>query len=77
EDGGAGQESADTAWGDAVERQMAPALVFNATSQMQLMQEEIFGPILPVISYDRLDDVVSAINAGPRPLALYWFGRDE
>ncbi|WFF79820.1 aldehyde dehydrogenase family protein [Delftia tsuruhatensis] len=77
EDGGASQEGADMAWGDAVERQMAPALVFNATSQMQLMQEEIFGPILPVISYDRLDDVVSAINAGPRPLALYWFGRDE
>ncbi|MGV2482479.1 UNVERIFIED_CONTAM: aldehyde dehydrogenase family protein, partial [Salmonella enterica subsp. enterica serovar Weltevreden] len=60
EDGGASQEGADMAWGDAVERQMAPALVFNATSQMQLMQEEIFGPILPVISYDRLDDVVSA-----------------
>ena len=77
EDGGAGREGADAAWGDAVERQMAPALVFNATSQMQLMQEEIFGPILPVISYDRLDDVVAALNGGPRPLALYWFGRDE
>ncbi|WP_027016859.1 coniferyl aldehyde dehydrogenase [Comamonas composti] len=66
-----------SAWGDAVERQMVPALVFDATAQMQLMQEEIFGPILPVISYERLDDVIHAINAGPRPLALYWFGRDE
>lgn len=66
-----------TAWGDAVERQMAPALVFGATGQMQLMQEEIFGPILPVISYERLDDVIGAINASPRPLALYWFGHNE
>jgi coniferyl-aldehyde dehydrogenase len=43
---------------------------------MQLMQEEIFGPILPVISYERLDDAITHINAGPRPLALYWFGND-
>ncbi|MDR0225643.1 MAG: coniferyl aldehyde dehydrogenase [Burkholderiaceae bacterium] len=78
EDAGARQDgTGEPAWGDAVERQMAPALVFGATGQMQLMQEEIFGPILPVISYDRFDDVVQAINAGPRPLALYWFGRDE
>ena len=44
---------------------------------MTLMQEEIFGPILPVVPYDRLDDAIAAINAGPRPLALYWFGKDE
>ena len=66
-----------TAWGEAVERQFAPALVFGATGEMQLMQEEIFGPILPVISYERIEDVINAINASPRPLALYWFGNDE
>ena len=74
------QASADqleSSFGDAVERQMAPALVFGATSEMQLMQEEIFGPILPVISYDRLDDAVATINSGPRPLALYWFGKNK
>ncbi|MFP5486508.1 MAG: aldehyde dehydrogenase family protein, partial [Gammaproteobacteria bacterium] len=60
----------------ATSRQMAPVLVFGATSGMQLMQEEIFGPILPVISYDRLDDAITHINSGPRPLALYWFGND-
>jgi len=60
----------------ATSRQMAPVLVFGATSGMQLMQEEIFGPILPVISYERLDDAITHINAGPRPLALYWFGND-
>jgi coniferyl-aldehyde dehydrogenase len=63
--------------GDGVSRQMLPTLVFGATSAMQLMQEEIFGPILPVISYERLDDAIAHINAGPRPLALYWFGQSE
>lgn len=64
-------------WGDAVQRQMTPALVWNVHSGMDIMREEIFGPLLPVISYDRLDDVIQAINAGARPLALYWFGRDD
>ncbi|MBS0293697.1 MAG: aldehyde dehydrogenase family protein [Proteobacteria bacterium] len=63
--------------GDGVGRQMAPVLVFGATQAMQLMQEEIFGPVLPVLSYERLDDAVAHINAGPRPLSLYWFGRSE
>ena len=61
----------------ATHRQMAPVLVLGATSEMQLMQEEIFGPILPVVSYDRLDDAIAHINAGPRPLALYWFGNSD
>ena len=71
------ERAAWPAWSEAVERQMAPALVFGATGDMQLMQEEIFGPILPVISYERMDDVVAALNAGARPLALYWFGRSR
>ncbi len=61
----------------ATNRQMPPTLVLGATSEMQLMQEEIFGPILPVISYDRLDDAIGLINSGPRPLALYWFGNND
>lgn len=64
-------------WGDALQRQMTPALVWNVHSGMDIMREEIFGPLLPVISYDRLDDVIQAINAGERPLALYWFGNDD
>ncbi|MBS0466991.1 MAG: coniferyl aldehyde dehydrogenase [Proteobacteria bacterium] len=63
--------------GDGVGRQMAPVLVFGATPGMQLMQEEIFGPVLPVLAYERLDDAIAHINAGPRPLALYWFGRSD
>ena len=72
-----GQEAAAAGWGDASQRQMPPALVWNVQPSMALMQEEIFGPILPVVPYDRMDDAIAAINAGPRPLALYWFGKDE
>jgi len=59
------------------ERRLAHTLVLDVTDDMQLMQEEIFGPVLPVLSYERLDDAIAHINAGPRPLALYWFGRGE
>lgn len=62
--------------GDGISRQMLPTVVLGATSQMQLMQEEIFGPILPVITYDRLEDAITHINHGPRPLAMYWFGNN-
>ncbi len=72
-----GQQAAAPSWGDAAQRQMLPTLVWNVQPTMTLMQEEIFGPVLPVVPYDRLDDAIAAINAGPRPLALYWFGKDE
>ena len=57
-------------------RQFAPLLVFDVTAEMTLMQEEIFGPVLPVMAYDSLAQVIEFINARPRPLALYWFGKD-
>ena len=58
-------------------RQMAPTLVLGATQHMALLQEEIFGPVLPVIAYERLEDAIAHINAGARPLALYWFGQNS
>lgn len=60
----------------AGQRQMKPVLVFNAHPGLTLMEEEIFGPILPVVSYDTLDEAIETVNARPRPLALYWFGTD-
>lgn len=60
----------------AQERQMNPVLVFDTPSGLRLMREEIFGPILPVLTYRKLDDAIATINTGPRPLALYWFGSD-
>jgi coniferyl-aldehyde dehydrogenase len=58
-------------------RQMAPVLVFGAPADCQLLQEEIFGPILPVLPYDTLEQAIGHINARPRPLALYCFGSDK
>ena len=57
-------------------RQMSPVLVFNVQPGLRLMEEEIFGPILPVVAYDTLEEAIDFITARPRPLALYWFGRD-
>lgn len=55
---------------------LAPALVFGATDAMEVMQQEIFGPILPVVPYRDIDEVIAFVNARPRPLALYHFGAD-
>ena len=41
---------------------------------MRVMNEEIFGPILPLVPYDNLDQAIAYVNARPRPLALYYFG---
>jgi coniferyl-aldehyde dehydrogenase len=57
-------------------RKIAPALLLNTTPQMKVRQEEIFGPLLPVIPYTNIDDAVDHINSGPRPLGAYYFGGD-
>lgn len=54
----------------------APTLVLNATDDMRIMQEEIFGPILPVVGYRVIDEAIAYVNARPRPLALYYFGSE-
>ncbi len=58
-------------------RKIPPTLILNATDEMNVMQEEIFGPVLPVRSYTTLDESIAEINARPRPLALYYFGDDS
>ena len=62
---------------DGASRQMAPVLVYGAAADSKLLNEEIFGPILPVLPYDSLDEAIGYVNARPRPLALYWFGTDH
>lgn len=57
--------------------QMLPQLVTGVTPEMLVMQEEIFGPILPVIGYRHLSEVFAFINAKPRPLALYLMSNDK
>jgi len=58
-------------------RKMSPHLVLNSTEDMLIMQEEIFGPLLPVIAYDNLEDVVDKINQGDRPLAIYIYSDNK
>ncbi|MBG6286550.1 coniferyl aldehyde dehydrogenase [Pseudomonas nitroreducens] len=58
-------------------RRLPQALVLNVTDEMKIMQEEIFGPLLPVIPYQTLDQALSYINERDRPLALYFFGYDK
>ena len=55
-------------------RRMPPTLVLDASDAMAVMQQEIFGPILPIETYATLDQAIARINARPRPLAMYMFG---
>jgi len=57
-------------------RKLAPTILVDVTDDMAVMQEEIFGPLLPVETYDSLDEAIARIDARPRPLALYWFGNN-
>jgi coniferyl-aldehyde dehydrogenase len=58
-------------------RQLAPTLLLNVNDGMRVMSEEIFGPILPVLPYDTLEQALAYINSHDRPLALYWFGENR
>lgn len=56
---------------------MPVTVVTGVTPNMQIMQNEIFGPVLPIIEYDTLDDAIKFVNDRPRPLALYYFDFDS
>jgi coniferyl-aldehyde dehydrogenase len=56
---------------------MPLTIVRNVTDDMKVMQEEIFGPILPVMTYASMDEAVDYVNAHDRPLGLYYFGSDK
>jgi coniferyl-aldehyde dehydrogenase len=58
-------------------RKMAPTIVLHPKEEMMLSQEEIFGPILPIRTYEKLDEAIDYINDHPRPLALYYFDHDQ
>jgi len=62
---------------DPETRQLPISLVIDPPDELALMQEEIFGPILPVKAYDTLDEAIDYVNAGERPLALYVFAGEE
>lgn len=59
---------------DAGTRKIAPHLILDATDDMTIMQEEIFGPLLPLRRCDTDEEAIAYVNAHPRPLAAYYFG---
>ncbi|MFP3906565.1 MAG: aldehyde dehydrogenase family protein [Acidimicrobiales bacterium] len=62
---------------DAADRYVAPTVLRGVAPDAPVMGEEIFGPILPVLPVDSIDDAVRFVNEGPKPLALYMFGEDD
>lgn len=62
---------------DASQRYLAPTILSGVTESMPVMAEEIFGPIMPVITYKSLDQAIAAIQARPKPLALYIFSNNK
>jgi coniferyl-aldehyde dehydrogenase len=73
----AGAKVVELADGDAAARVLPPTLVLDARGDLALMQEEIFGPILPLVAVDSVDAAIDYINARPRPLSLYHFDDDK
>jgi coniferyl-aldehyde dehydrogenase len=57
-------------------RKLVPHLLLDVHDDMAVMREEIFGPLLPIIGYDSVDEAIAYIQRHERPLALYWFGSD-
>ena len=62
---------------DRATLRIAPTIMDNVTAQDAVMGEEIFGPVLPILTYDSLDEAVAFINDRPHPLALYLFSEDR
>ena len=62
---------------DRAERYIAPTLLDDIEWNDPIMQEEIFGPLLPVIAYDNLSEAISKVRTLPRPLALYFFSNNQ
>lgn len=58
-------------------RRIPFTILTDVTPDMGVMQEEIFGPVLPIVAYDTVDEVIDFVNDRPIPLAAYWFGPDS
>ena len=54
-----------------------PTLILNADDSMKVMQDEIFGPVMPVKGYTDMNEAIDYVNENPRPLGLYYFGKDD
>lgn len=62
---------------DVEERFMEPTIIDEIKPDFKIMQEEIFGPILPVMTFDHIDEAINYINKNEKPLAFYYFGKNK
>ena len=62
---------------DRGDRYIAPTLIDQVSPDAKVMAEEIFGPILPILEYDQIEEAIALVNAQPKPLALYLFSKNE
>ena len=62
---------------DKAERYLSPTILTNVSPDAPVMQEEIFGPIFPVLTFKHLDEVIAFVNTREKPLALYYFGKED
>ena len=58
-------------------RKLAPTLLLDVDERMDVMREEIFGPVLPILTYDSLEGAIGFVNRRPKPLGLYYFDEDR
>ncbi|MDR2868002.1 MAG: aldehyde dehydrogenase [Bacteroidales bacterium] len=59
------------------EKYIAPTLIDEVASDFPIMQQEIFGPLLPILTFDNIEEVISHVNGHEKPLAFYYFGKDK
>ena len=64
-------------YGNKETLQIAPTILKDVSLEDEVMQEEIFGPVLPVLTFDRLEEAERIISSGPKPLALYLFTKNR
>lgn len=62
---------------DRKDKYIAPTIIDDIKPEYPIMQEEIFGPILPILTYEKIDEVVHYINSNEKPLAFYYFGNNQ
>ena len=60
-----------------IDKNLTPTVVLNPSLQSELMKEEIFGPILPVVTYRSFNEAVEIINSKEKPLVVYYFGKQN
>ncbi|GET22135.1 aldehyde dehydrogenase [Prolixibacter denitrificans] len=62
---------------DASEKYIAPTIIDNVSPDFMVMQDEIFGPILPVMTFEHIDEAIGYVNKNEKPLAFYYFGKNK